>query len=73
MRITFFRSKCIGCNYCVEAWPERWQMSKRDGKSVLIGGKKKGDVYRADVGEYEREFNERAARACPVNIIRIDD
>ncbi|NGP86723.1 ferredoxin [Aliifodinibius halophilus] len=73
MKITIYRSKCIGCNYCVEAWPERWQMSKRDGKCVLIGGKKKGQVYQAEVGEYERKYNERAAEACPVNIIRIND
>jgi len=72
MRITYYRFKCIGCNYCVEAWPERWQMSKRDGKCVLIGAKKKGNVHQVEVGEYEREYNERAADVCPVNIIRID-
>lgn len=72
MRITFYRNKCIGCNYCVEVWPERWQMSKRDGKCVLIGSRKKGHVYRADVGEHERELNERAAEVCPVNVIRIN-
>jgi ferredoxin len=47
-------------------------MSKRDGKCVLIGAKKKGNVHQVEVGEYEREYNERAADACPVNIIRID-
>jgi len=56
----------------VEAWPERWQMSKRDGKCVLIGGKKKGIVVQADVGEHERELNERAAEVCPVNVIRLN-
>jgi ferredoxin len=71
MRITYFRKKCIGCNYCVEVCPERWQMSKRDGKCVLIGGKPKGDVYRIDVGEHERERNERAAQVCPTKVIRI--
>ncbi|MEX0845594.1 MAG: ferredoxin [Balneolaceae bacterium] len=73
MRLTYYRDKCIGCNYCVEVWPERWQMSIRDGKAVLIGGRKKGNVYRVDVGEYERELNERAAEVCPVDIIRIVD
>ena len=73
MHITFYRHKCIGCNYCVEVWPERWQMSTRDGKCVLIGGKKKGQVYRTEVGELEREVSERAAEVCPVNVIRLTE
>jgi ferredoxin len=46
-------------------------MSKRDGKCVLIGGNKKGDVYSTEAGEHERELNERAADVCPVNVIRV--
>jgi len=34
--VTLQREKCIGCNYCVEAAPEQFQMSKKDGKSVLL-------------------------------------
>lgn len=73
MRITYYRTRCIGCNYCVEAWPERWQMSKRDGKCVLIGGKNKGKVFVAKAGEYERNLNQQAADVCPVNAIRVHD
>jgi ferredoxin len=72
MLIQYLRRKCIGCNYCVEAAPERWQMSKRDGKSVLLGGKKRGTMHQVRVGEHEREVNEQAAKACPVDVIRID-
>jgi ferredoxin len=71
MRILFQREKCIGCNYCVEQAPERWQMSKRDGKSVLIGGKLKGNMVQVEVGEAERDANSRAAEVCPVKIIRL--
>lgn len=71
MKILFHRSKCIGCNYCVEQAPQRWQMSRRDGKCVLIGGKEKGGMIQVDVGEAERESNERAASVCPVHVIRI--
>jgi len=56
----------------VEAWPERWQMSKRDGKCVLIGGKKKGKVFSVKVGEFERELNQRAEEVCPVDAIRVN-
>ncbi|MEX0769573.1 MAG: ferredoxin [Balneolaceae bacterium] len=73
MQIIYYRDKCIGCNYCVEAWPGRWQMSKRDGKCVLIGSRIKGQVHRAEVGEYELELNKQAAEVCPVNIIRLEE
>ena len=33
--ITLQRKKCIGCNYCVELAPKQFQMSKKDGKSVI--------------------------------------
>ena len=34
--ITLQRKKCIGCNYCVELAPKQFQMSKKDGKCVLL-------------------------------------
>ena len=37
--VTLQRDKCIGCNYCVEMDPVHFQMSKKDGKSVLIHSK----------------------------------
>ncbi len=41
IQILFYRQKCIGCNACVEAAPERWRMSRKDGKCHLIGGTEK--------------------------------
>jgi ferredoxin len=55
----------------VEQAPNRWQMSKRDGKCVLLGGKEKGGMFQVDVSEAEREATERAASVCPVHVIRI--
>ena len=72
VRITYFRNKCIGCNGCVEAAPERWRVSTRDGRCTLIGGKEKRGVYRANVGEEEYEANMMAAANCPVKIIRVE-
>lgn len=73
MKITIIhqRSKCIGCNYCVEQAPERWRMSKKDGKSVLIGGVEKKNFFVAKVPFMEKESNEKAAKVCPVNIIQV--
>ena len=34
--VTLQRQKCIDCNYCVELAPEQFQMSKKDGKTVLL-------------------------------------
>lgn len=69
--ITQQREKCIGCNYCVEAAPERWRMSKKDGKSVLLDAKEKKGFWSVRVNNDESEANEKAAKACPVKIIRI--
>lgn len=65
------RAKCIGCNYCVELAPEQWRMSKRDGKSVLLNSKEKKGFWAVSVLEHEIENNQKAAKACPVNIIQI--
>ncbi len=71
--VTLQRNKCIGCNYCVEFAPDRWAMSKKDGKSVLIGAIDKKGFHQVDVHEHEREANVKAAEVCPVKIIRIQD
>lgn len=69
--ITQQREKCIGCNYCVEAAPERWRMSKRDGRSTLVDAKNSRGFWTVKVNDEEREANEKAAKLCPVKIIRI--
>jgi ferredoxin len=69
--ITHQREKCIGCNYCVELAFERWRMSKKDGKATLLGGENKKGFHTVRVDDGELEANERAAKACPVNIIQV--
>lgn len=71
IRISQHRHKCIGCNYCVELAPERWRMSKKDGKSVLLGAREKRGFYHTEASEAEWEANQKAAEACPVKIIKI--
>ena len=69
--ITLQREKCIGCNYCIELAYNRWRMSKKDGKSVLLGAKEKKGFHTVRVGGEEYEENMKAAEACPVNIIKV--
>lgn len=72
VRIFQYRNKCIGCNACVEAAPQRWRMSKKDGKSVLLGASEKKGIYSVMVHEEEYESNIEAAKNCPVNIIKVE-
>ena len=72
-KIIHYRENCIGCNSCVEINPSRWKMSKEDGKSNLIGGKKKGKIFQKEIDLGELEEIKGASASCPVNIIKITD
>ncbi|WMJ74568.1 ferredoxin [Cytophagaceae bacterium ABcell3] len=71
LQITYYRNKCIGCNGCVEAAPERWRISRADGKSNLINGREKKGIYTTTVNMTEYEENEQAAANCPMRIIKL--
>jgi ferredoxin len=73
-KIIHYRNKCIGCNSCVEQSPSRWKIDPEDGKSDLIGSKetKKG-IFICTIQEDEVEANKRAARDCPVRIIKVEE
>ncbi len=70
--ITLQRAKCIGCNYCVELAPAQFQMSKKDGKSVLLHSKEKKGFFTIKSSD-ETIFEEsiKAKEACPVKIIDV--
>ncbi|MCW5518266.1 ferredoxin [Aureitalea sp. L0-47] len=68
--ITLHRNKCIGCNYCVELAPGQFQMSKKDGKSVLLHAtEKKGFHTLKSVDNTIYDGCVEASKACPVKII----
>jgi ferredoxin len=70
--ITLQRQKCIGCNYCVEMAPKHFQMSKKDGKSVLLHSVEKKGFFTLKSNEnviFEQCDN--ASKACPVKIISV--
>lgn len=72
IRIIHYRSGCIGCNACVEADETRWKISRKDGKSVLLGGKRKKEVFIAIAGEEEYDACMKAALNCPARIIKME-
>jgi len=68
--VTLQRKKCIGCNYCVELAPAHFQMSKKDGKTVLLHSiEKKGFFTIKNPDNTVYESCDLAAKACPVKII----
>ncbi len=70
--ITLQRKKCIGCNYCVEMAPNQFQMSKKDGKTVLLHAENKKGFYTVKSNDHLiLEECEKAAKACPVKIISV--
>lgn len=72
--ITLQRKKCIGCNYCVELAPEQFQMSRKDGKSVLLKAVDKKGFHTLKSSDHSIvERAESAARACPVKIISVKE
>ena len=72
--VTLQRAKCIGCNYCVEMAPVQFQMSKKDGKSVLIHSQNAKGFFTLKSHDYSIfEKCELAAKACPVKIISVKE
>jgi len=70
--ITLQRKKCIGCNYCVELAPGQFQMSKKDGKAVLLKGQDKKGFFTLKLRD-EGTFSDakKASESCPVKIISV--
>ncbi|MCT4665016.1 MAG: ferredoxin [Flavobacteriales bacterium] len=70
--VSLQRKKCIGCNYCVEMAPKQFQMSKKDGKTVLLKSQDKKGFHTIKSHDISiLDPCEKAAEACPVNIITV--
>lgn len=72
VKVFHYRAKCIGCNACVETNKNRWRMSRKDGKSTLIGAVEKKGIYRTEVEDGEYKLVMKAVKNCPVKIIRLE-
>lgn len=72
--ITLQRDKCIGCNYCVEVAPELFQMSKKDGKTVLLRSKDSKGFHTLKSPNHAHLYPaEQAEKVCPVKIIKVKE
>lgn len=72
--VTLQRNKCIGCNYCVELAPGQFQMSKKDGKSVLLKSVDRKGFHTLKSSDHTiHEPCDAAAKACPVKIISVKE
>ncbi len=70
--ITLQRKKCIGCNYCVEAAPGQFRMSRKDGKSTLLNSYERKGFFTVKIADNEiHEEVQKAADMCPVKIISV--
>jgi ferredoxin len=72
--VTLQRDKCIGCNYCVEFAPAQFQMSKKDGKTVLLKSTDNKGFHTLKSPDHTIfEACELAEKACPVHIISVKE
>ena len=70
--VTLQRDKCIGCNYCVEAAPELFRMSQKDGKAVLLKSKEKRGFWNLKTHRMDLATQaETAKEVCPAKIIQV--
>ncbi len=72
VKVYHYRAKCIGCNACVEADKNRWRMSRKDGKSTLVGGINVKGIFRVEVENDEYKTIMKAVKICPVKIIKAE-
>lgn len=66
------RKNCIGCGSCVMYSPDCWKVNDNDGRADLIGGVQKGNVVVAEISMEYLEENKKAAKACPMQIIKLN-
>jgi ferredoxin len=71
IKIIHYREKCIGCFACAEFASMRWRMSKKDGKSVLLGGTNNNGVFNTEIEEDEYYENKLVAKMCPAKVIKV--
>lgn len=72
IRIKHFRSRCIGCAYCVEIAPEFWEINVEDGRCDLIGSYRQSNFFELKIFKDEIQKNQKVAAICPSKCIRVE-
>jgi len=73
MRVEYDYDTCIGMFQCVAEW-DAFERDEDAGKAVLVDGEEdEADVFVRDVPEDAELDAKFAARACPVDAIRVYD
>ena len=75
MRVEYDRDTCIGMFQCVEEW-DAFERDEDAGKAVLADSEEaegEGAVFVREVPEGSEMDAKFAARACPVDAIRVYD
>ncbi|MBP1986138.1 ferredoxin [Halolamina salifodinae] len=73
MRIEYDRDTCIGMFQCVAEW-DAFERDEDAGKAVLVDGEEtEEDLFVREVPEGAELDAKFAARACPVDAIRVYD
>lgn len=71
IKIIHQRNKCIGCDACVQEFPECWEIDETDGKALLKGSLLKKELYILEVPGLHYWEHLQASESCPVSIISI--
>lgn len=70
-KVIYNPKKCTACHACNVLYHNAWEMSKFNGKAVLIDGQLKKDVYFRWLFENELELMQKVAKACKAKAIII--
>jgi ferredoxin len=73
MHIEYDRDTCIGMFQCVAEW-DGFEKDLDAGKAILVDGEEADDdLFRREIPEDAELDAKFAARACPVDAIRVYD
>ena len=71
-KVRLYRTKCIGCNYCVELAPAYWEMNESDGKVDLLNSDGQNSVFEVIITSDDIDIMNDCVSVCPTKAIRVE-
>lgn len=71
-KVRLYRTKCIGCNYCVELAPAYWEMNESDGKVDLLNSDEQNHVFEVIITSDDINIMIDCVGVCPTKAIRVE-